>query len=147
MKGYIIKIVGAALIGTFSEYLVPKDWKKYVKLISGILMLGVLLIPFNIDTENVFFEEWEFAEYQEEGQEIFFENVKKKLEENVAEDIVNRVSEEFSEKVDAEVKIKTTDEGRIESVRSITLCGKEDKAITERLKYVYGTDAVIWIKE
>ncbi len=147
MKAYIIKIVGAALIGTFSEYLVPREWKKYVKLISGILMLSIMLIPFKADTEQIFFEQTDTVEYSEEGQENLAESIRLQLEKDVAEDIVKRVSEEFSKKVGAEVKINSTADGKIESVGSITLFGDEDSEITERLKYVYGTDMVIWIKE
>ncbi len=144
MKAYIIKIVGAALVGTFSEYLVPSGWKKYVKLISGILMLSVLLIPFKINTDKIFFEIPETEEYRKTGEELLMENIRLQLESDVAEDITRRISEEFSKSITAEVEIQATAEGKIESVKKIILYGQEQKDIGERLKYVYGTDAVIW---
>lgn len=147
MKAYILKIVGAALVGTFAEYIVPSDWKKYVKLVSGILMLAVLIIPLKIDTTAIFEETFPAEDYTEEGEKVLYDGIKEELQKNVAADIAERIETEFSKKVTAEVEINTTDDGKIESVKSIELYGKEDDEITERLKYVYGTDAVIWIKE
>lgn len=147
MKAYILKIVGAALVGTFAEYIVPSDWKKYVKLVSGILMLAVLIIPLKIDTTAIFEETFPAEDYTEEGEKVLYDGIKEELQKNVAADIAERIETEFSKKVTAEVEINTTDDGKIESVKSIELYGKEDDEITERLKFVYGTDAVIWIKE
>ncbi len=147
MREYVLKIVGAAIIGTFSEYLVPGDWKKYIKLISGLLMLTVLLLPFGMNPERVFFESPSIEEYKKEGEQYLLDEVKSQLEASVELDAKNRVRDEFSKDVEVEVSLVTNSEGKIEKIEKIELIGEKDEAITERLKFVYGTDAVIWIKE
>lgn len=146
MKAYILKIVGAALIAAFSEYLVPEGWQKYMKLISGFIIITVLISPFTGAKSVKLFDDFKMEEeYIQDGEELMYENIKEQLEKDVAEDIKKRVSEEFSKEVEARVTVKTNSEGKIESVERIEIEGKKDDKITERLKYVYGTEEVIWI--
>lgn len=147
MKTYILKIVGAALIAAFSEFLVPEGWQKYMKLISGFIIISVLLSPFIGKNSAKLFDDFKVdSQYTEEGTELMYEKIKEELEKKVEEDIALRISEEFSQNVEAKVSIKTNNEGKIESVRQIELTGKKDDKITERLKFVYGTEEVIWIE-
>lgn len=148
MKAYILKTVGAALLSAFSEYLAPKDWQKYIKLISGFIIISVLISPFSSKTPAVLFEDFEIdAEYtKKEGEEIMHDKIKEELQKKVEEDIVLRVSQEFSQSVSAKVDIKTNSDGLIESVKRIELTGEKNDSVTERLKFAYGTDEVIWIE-
>ena len=148
MKAYILKIVGAALLSAFSEYLVPKEWQKYIKLLSGFIIISILISPFTSKNTPDLFEDFRpDTEYTvEEGEKLMYENLREELEKKVEEDIVLRVFEEFSQNVTADVTIKTDSEGKIESVKRIELTGKKNDNITERLKFAYGTEEVIWIE-
>ena len=145
MRAYILKIVGVALIAVFSEYIVPKDWQKYMKLISGFIIISVIISPLSKGFKTEIFPDFEIDnKYIEEGTKKMYENIKTQLEEDVSADIKLRVNEEFSENVEAKVTIKVNDEGKIEKVQKIELFGEENPQITERLKFVYGTEVVIW---
>ena len=139
--------VGAALLCAFSEYLVPESWQKYMKLISGFIIISILLSPFTKQTDTQIFEGFELdSSYTEEGEELMYEEIKTELEKKVAEDIKLRVAEEFSANVEAEVKVKTASDGKIEKVDKILLTGDKNNNITERIKFVYGTEEVIWLE-
>lgn len=147
MKAYILKIVGAALIAAFSEYLVPEGWQKYMKLISGFIIISILISPFTGKTTTKLFDEFKVdTSYTLEGEKMMYENIKEELEKRVEEDITLRAAEEFSADVEASVTVRTNSEGKIEQVETIRLSGKKDDRITERLKFVYGTEEVIWIE-
>ena len=147
MKAYILKIVGAALLSAFSEYLVPKEWQKYIKLISGFIMISVLISPFSAKFSYDFLDDFEFdSKLITEGEYLMQEKVKTELETRVKNDIILRVSEEFSQNIDATATVKTNSRGEIENVERIELKGKKNDKITERLKFVYGTEEVIWIE-
>lgn len=72
------------------------------------------------------------------------ESVRDELEKAVETDIERRAEEEFSQKVKADVRVRTDGEGKIERVEKIKLFGREREEITERLKFVYGTEEVVW---
>lgn len=147
MRPYILKIVGAALLSAFSEYLVPKEWQKYIKLLSGFIIISVLISPFSTKFSNDFLDDFEFdSEFLSEGENLMHEKVKTELESRIKNDIILRVSEEFSQNIDASVKVKTNSKGEIENVERIELKGKKNNDITKRLKFVYGTEEVIWIE-
>ena len=147
MKSYILKIVGAALLSAFSEYLVPKEWQKYIKLLSGFIIISVLISPFSSDFSASFLDDFEFdSTFVSEGENLMHEKVRAELEARIKNDIIQRVSEEFSQTVDATATVKTNSKGEIENVERIELKGKKNDNITERLKFVYGTEEVIWIE-
>ena len=147
MKVFILKIVGSALLCSFSEHLVPEGWQKYMKLISGLIIISVLISPFTEKNSLKLFDGFKpDSTYTDRGEEILFDEIKKELEKRVEDDIHLRVSEEFSEDVTAKVTIKTTPDGKIEKVQKIVLTGSENDNISERLKFVYGTEEVIWIE-
>lgn len=146
MKAYILKIVGAALLAAFSEYLVPANRQKYMKLVSGLIIISVLISPFAKNVHLPAFDEFPAAKtYTEEGEALMSQNIKTELEKNISEDIVTRVYDEFCTDVEASTRVRTDPEGKIESVERIELKGKENSKITERLKFVYGTEEVVWI--
>ena len=129
------------------EYLVPNGWQKYIKLISGFIIISVLISPFSAKFSTDFLEDFEFdSKLLSEGEDLMYEKVKSELETRVKDDIILRVSEEFSQNVDAVVTVKTNSKGEIENVERIELKGKKNDDITKRLKFLYGTEEVIWIE-
>lgn len=146
MKEYILKIVGVSLLAAFSEHLADKKWKKYINLISGFMIISVLLSPFTFNRDIKIFDEFKLdSDYSEEGNEILYENVKRELEKKIASDLKRRVLEEFSENVTADVTVLCDKDGKIEKVKSITLKGRKNQKITDRIKFIYGADEVTWV--
>ena len=146
MKEYILKIVGVSLLAAFSEHMADKKWKKYINLISGFMIISVLLSPFTFNRDIKIFDEFKLdSDYSEEGNEILYENVKRELEKKIASDLKRRVLEEFSENVTADVTVLCDKDGKIEKVKSITLKGRKNQKITDRVKFIYGADEVTWV--
>ncbi len=147
MKGYILKIVGVSLLAAFSEHLAEAKWKKYINLISGFMIISVLISPFTFKRDIKIFDEFKLdVDYSEEGTEILYENIKAELEERISADIKKRVLEEFSQNVEADVTVLCDTDGRIDRVSMITLSGRKNQKISDRLKFIYGADEVTWLE-
>lgn len=146
MKAYILKVIGAALLASVSEFAVPMAWKKYMRLVTGFILISVLILPLTQKIpEADFFDEFEMSEnLKSDGEEQLFENIKEQLEANVSEDITKRISDEFGKNIKARVRLKTTSDGKIEKVERIELFAKKDDEIEKRMKFVYGVDEIIW---
>lgn len=147
MKEYILKIVGVSLLAAISEHMAEEKWRRFVNLVSGFMILAVLLSPFISKWDTKLFDEFSLDTHQADlGTDILYENIKKELETKISSDIKRRVAEEFSKDVSANVLVLCNKEGKIERVKRISLKGREDKKITERLKFIYGADEVIWVE-
>ena len=147
MKAYIISIIGATILSAVASILTPDAMRKYVSVITGFIIISVLISPFSSDFSASFLDDFEFdSTLVSEGENLMYEKVRAELETRIKNDIIQRVSEEFSQTVDATATVKTNSKGEIENVERIELKGKKNDNITERLKFVYGTEEVIWIE-
>lgn len=146
MKAYILKVIGAAMLASVSEFAVPKEWKKYMRLVTGFILISVLMLPLTQKIPDTdFFSQFEMtSDLKTDGEQALYKNVKEQFESDIAEDITKRISDEFGKNIKAKVEVKTTSDGKIEKVERIELFSKRDEEIEKRMKFVYGTDEIIW---
>lgn len=146
MKAYILKVIGAAMLASVSEFAVPKEWKKYMRLVTGFILISVLMLPLTRKIPDTdFFSQFEMtSDLKTDGEQALYKNIKEQFESDIAEDITKRISDEFGKNIKAKVEVKTTSDGKIEKVERIELFSKRDEEIEKRMKFVYGTDEIIW---
>ena len=146
MKAYILKVIGAAMLASVSEFAVPKEWKKHMRLVTGFKLISVLMLPLTQKIPDTdFFSQFEMtSDLKTDGEQALYKNIKEQFESDIAEDITKRISDEFGKNIKAKVEVKTTADGKIEKVERIELFSKRDEEIEKRMKFVYGTDEIIW---
>lgn len=144
MKQYILQIVGAALIAVFADLFSPDGWKKYIGIISGMILMTVIITPLadfkNIDVLSGYRQSEDILT---DGNEIYGNLLKQEFTKKVEEDIKSRILQEFSTDADVAVELLVNTEGNIEKILSIDISGKRlDKKISGRISYIYGVDEV-----
>ena len=45
MKEYLMRIVGAVLICVFTDMALPDKWSKYIKIITGLIIISTIASP------------------------------------------------------------------------------------------------------
>ena len=97
MKAYLIRIVAAALSAAFSDVLVPKQWKKYTGMITGLFLLLVLIQPITDFQKTDFFSDYALEDREvSAGNEIYADLLRREFSEKIANDVRDRVRMEFS---------------------------------------------------
>lgn len=146
MKAYIIQIIGGALLAVFADIFSPAEWKKYIGVITGIILITIIITPLaKLKNTNVLSSYRSFdTETQVRGEEIYSDMLKKEFSENLALDIKERVKDEFSKEVSVEVSVEMNEKGGIKKITKIVLHGIEpNKEICGRISYIYNVDEVV----
>lgn len=144
MREYILKIVGTAIMAVFVDFISPEGWKKYLGIISGIIILSVIASPIaefkNIDITA---EYRDVQDVEAEGTEIYSDMLRSEFSKRVATDVKERVREEFSKDVSVETEVEVNEKGNIEKISKIVITGSGlDKKIADRISYVYDVEEV-----
>ncbi len=149
MKAYLIRIVAAALSAALSDVLVPKQWKKYTGMITGLFLLLVLIKPITDFQKTDFFSDYALEDREvSAGNEIYADLLRREFSEKIANDVRDRVRLEFSRDVSVETELLLDDQGNLEKIYSITIRGnKLPEKIRERISYVYDVEEVILVGE
>lgn len=145
MKEYILSIAAAAVISALMNIITPKQWNKYVGIVTGLMVVVCIARPILGIMNADFFEEIQYSSNKNSvyGNRQLYLEVGKKLAERVTEDVEKRMLEEFGVQCSAEVTIQTNDGGQIEGIDSITVYGKNiDNIAVGRLREVYGAKEV-----
>lgn len=139
MREYIISIAGAALLSGVAKILSPAGWDKYVRIISGLVIISVIAAPVgNIAKINIFSN---FSiENSEIDEGIQIRTIKDELQKRVENDIEERVRNEFFEEAEAEAVIGVNENNEITGVLEIIVYTKADEqGLKKRLCEIYGT--------
>lgn len=143
MKAYIVTIIGATLLSAYAANLSPESWRKYVKIITGLVLIICILSPIKSLVSTDLFEDFDIMEYGDVEGKTQEEIVARELGERIEADIEERMKNEFNLGVSARVKIKVNERGEIEGVKEIRVSGDAlTGAAKSRLSEVYGTDEV-----
>ena len=145
MREYILKIVGAAIMAVFVDLLSPVGWKKYLGIISGIIILSVISSPVaelkNIDIMSGYADA---QSVEADGLGIYSDMLKSEFSKRVATDVKERVREEFSKDVSVEAEVEVNEKGNIEKISKIIVTGSGlDKKIADRISYIYDVEEVV----
>lgn len=145
MKTYIIQIAGAAILSVFADMFSPGGWKKYMGIITGIILMTVIVAPITgFWGKDVFLGYTESAEYTEQGTQIYGDMLKKEFSKSIAIDVRERIWNEFSVDTVVETEVETDENGNIERILKIIVSGNDLKQeIADRISYIYEVDEVI----
>ncbi len=145
MKGYIISVISAALLSGIASLMVPEKWKKYVGLVSGIVILCTVTAPvLRINPDNIFsgFSEMDIEEKIAQGEEMRMDMIEEELTKRINKDIENRLLSEFGAEVKANASVGVNDEGKITGVKAIEVNKKISEKAAKRLCEVYGVEKI-----
>lgn len=141
MREYITVIAGSAILAVFADILSPQQWKKYIKIITGIVVSCVIIQPIaeirDMDTGEVFGSFQDDIEYREYN---ILDDVMEEFCMNIKKDIKERVYERSGADIECDVKIKLNDEGLVESVEKVYIYGDIPDSMREEIAYVYGLE-------
>ena len=140
MREYIILVAMSAIVAAVTDILAPKEWRGYVRLAVGFLILAVLISPLakmkNIEIFNV-------EEKFETSDANIKDRVSRELTKNIEKDIEERVLAEFKTKAVALVSLDIDAEHKIKGVKKIVIkSAKVPAGLLERLKEVYGCESI-----
>lgn len=145
MKTYIIQIVGAALLSVFADMMSPAGWKKYMGIITGIILLTVIITPVaRLKGVDILSDYSESRDITLAGDELYSDMLKNEFSKSVALDIKERIRQEFAKEVSVEADVTVNEKGNIDKISSITLTGEGlNEKIAERISFIYDVDEVI----
>ncbi len=140
MKEYIILVAMSAIIAAVTDILAPKEWRGYVRLAVGFLILAVLISPLSkIKNIEIFSVQEDF----EVSDMAIKDKVTEELIKNVERDIEERALEEFKTKAEATVSLEVDGEHKIKGVKKIVIkSGKVPEGLDARLREVYGCESI-----
>ncbi len=139
MKEYIITIIGAAVLCGAAHILTAQSWVKYVKIITGLVILSVIAAPLTTLTHINIFSDFSIEENQID-ENIQTDAVAKELKSRVEQDINERIKNEFFHDAKSEVTISVNEAYEITGVTHIKIKTKADRTkVKLRMCEVYGT--------
>jgi len=140
LKEYIISITVSAITVTIADLLSPIEWKKYIRILLGFLILFVIISPLS---KLKYFELPELDDVKNEGISNTYINVQEELKTNIEKDIETRLEDEFHLQTKATVFIDFNEDNKIKGVKRIELAEKIiPEKIKNRLKEVYGCEEI-----
>lgn len=139
MKAYILTIIGASLLSVMTHILAPEQWRKYIKIVTGLVVVSVLVMPIRSLTKVDIFEDFTI-ETSGLDMDIQKKAVAEELEKRIAADIEERIEQEFYQSCTAQAKIRVNASFEIEGVEAITIRGfrGDQRAAANRMAEVYG---------
>lgn len=141
MREYIILIAGAAVLSALSEIMSPEGWKKYIGVITGLVIVSVAAAPIaklkHIDLRD--FENVSAAEDTVKLQDYSTSRVSEELEERVKEDIKDRIMREYGRECDVKVRLDINEDNKIAGVKGVELhMSRPPEELKEKIGEMYG---------
>lgn len=140
MKQYIITIIGAAVLCGAAHLLTPVNWVKYVKIITGLVILSIIASPIaEIKNINIFSD---FSVPKSElNESLQIDTISTELEKRINQDIEERIKNEFFCEATAKSTVSVNENNEITGVSHIKIITKAEPArLTERLCEIYGIE-------
>lgn len=144
MKAYLMKIVGAVLICVFTDIALPEKWSKYIKIITGLIIISTIASPLEKPLNLNFKEYFKVSEKLEKtGEDYQISLIRKEFEKNVSNDIKARIYDEFKKEISADVIVSLNNENKISGIRKIKLKGEINDEILNRIKEIYAPKEIL----
>lgn len=143
MTAYISSIIAAAVLSGAASLLSPESWRKYVGMITGVVILCTIISPLSeIDVSDIFdsLDTRISVQETEAGEKLRLDMIKKELEKRVNMDIKERMKKEFNAGINAAAEISTDADGNITGVNEIVINGRLPETAVNRLCEVYGIE-------
>lgn len=145
IKEYLMNIAGAVVITVFAEILLPDKWNKYIKIITGLIIISAIAAPvkerINFDISNYFTDT---KALQTEGEDYSKRLIEEELCQRINTDCEERLSEEFGIATKVKCRISVNESNEITGVEAIEITGKNiSQRAVERIKEIYAPQEVI----
>jgi len=143
MKAYMMTVIGSAVLCAVVLIMSPEKWKKYIKVVTGMMIMSVIISPVAELRGMDLFMDYEFSD--EVDVNLQKKTVKAELEKRIEEDIKLRISDEFGITVSPEVTVGVNENFEITGVEEIKLwteTGREK--IRRRLEEVYSPQKILF---
>ena len=140
MREYIILVAVASIISALVDIMSPKEWRGYIRIVTGFLILAVLISPVaKLKNIEIFIPEESFSASEIPSRDL----VAEELQKNVEKDIEDRILIEFKREAAAVAELDIDEEHRIRGVKSIKISLKKaPEGLRERLLEVYGCENI-----
>jgi len=143
MKEYLMSVIAAALLSGIASLLSPEKWRKYIGIVTGLVLLCSVVSPIlRIEADELFVGFEIQDELSFENEEFRMKMIEEELSEKICRDVEERLRTEFGCETEAEVKIGINKEGKITGVEEISVNSHISNAARERLKEVYGVEKI-----
>lgn len=143
MTAYISSIIAAAVLSGAASLLSPESWRKYVGMITGVVIIWTIISPLSKTDAGDIFKSLDSrisARETEAGEKLRLDMIKKELSERVNKDIKERMKKEYNADINAEAEISADDNGNITGVSEIVIDGRLSETAVNRLCEVYGIE-------
>lgn len=145
MNNYMITVIGSAVLAALALMLAPDKWRKYVKVVTGIMIISVIISPVAALRGIDLFSGYEYSYTVDENAQKTA--VREELERRVAKDAEERLSDEFGITAGVDVKLKVNKNYEIEGVEEITVwTEKQAERIRQRLNEIYSPQKILFRK-
>ena len=144
MRTYLMNLAGAIIVTAFSDVLLPDKWSKYVKIITGLIIISAIASPvkdkINFDISSFFLES---GQLNQQGEEYSKKLVANELEKKINEDCELRILEEFNIDADVRCKIEVNEKNEIVGIEEINIIAQNvGKEVVSRINEVYAPKEV-----
>lgn len=147
MRQYIISIAVSAVVSAIVGIITPDKWDKYVRIITGLVIVLCIANPVLSLLRSDVFEGFSYSNTVtlNNGEEMLKGELISELSSRIENDIAERIKNEYNRSNTARVDISVNDEGSIAGVNKIVLYGDSmTDAVYKRMKEVYGTNEVTY---
>lgn len=145
MNDYMITVIGSAVLSAIALMLSPDKWRKYVKAVTGIMIISVIISPVAALRGIDLFSGYEYSDAIDENAQKTA--VREELEKRVAQDAAEKLSAEFGITAKVSVKLKVNENYEIEGVEEITVwTEKQAERIRQRLNEIYSPQKISFRK-
>ncbi len=140
MKEYILSIIGAAVLSSFASMLSPDKWRKYIGVVTGLVVISCIIAPIAKFSKADMFKGFEYIETGADyGYEMQEEIIREEMSKSIGEDISKRLYDEFGIKVTAAASVAINEKNEITGIEKIKIKGgRLTSAQIIRLCEVYG---------
>ncbi len=142
MKEYIIVIASAAILSVFADMLSPEQWRKYVKIVTGFVIISVIIAPIAKIKNMDLLSEMDF-ENSVTINEVDYSSrlVIDEFERLVEEDIRDRIKNEYGKESSVRVTVRVNDEDKIEKIENVRIdVVSPPTALAGTIAQMYGID-------
>ena len=121
MREYIMSVIGAGVLCSVSEIISPDKWKKYIKLLTGVIITIIMISPVKqIDFDMVY----DFCSITPEyavDNSLLCDTVKGEFENRISKDIKERIFQKYGVKSEVVTTSETDDKGNVTGIALIKI--------------------------
>ncbi len=144
MKSYLMNIIGAVLICVFTDIVLPDKWSKYIKIITGLIIITAIASPLENKLNLDFSEHIDQAQkFQSNGEEYTALLIKEELENTIKTDIEQRILDEFDKEIECNVSVGLNSENKISGILRVNLIGDVNSKMLSRIEEIYAPKEVL----